>query len=201
MEVVPPLEQLLPLGGLRRGSVVATGGGAATSLALALAAGPSAGGSWVGVVGVPGIGLSAAAELGVRLERLFLVASPPPRQWGEVVAAAAEGAEVVLAGLPGHVRPGELRRVQARLQARGTVLVLIGPAAAASPELELTGTPIGWEGIGDGHGRLLARRVHVERSGRRAGRPAAREVWLPGPDGQLLDAGVPAQPLRPRSAG
>jgi len=199
LELLPVFHGLLPQGGLRRGSTVATGGGAAMSLALALAAGPSAAGSWLAVVGLPSVGLAAAAELGVALERVFLVAEPPVRQWAEVVAAAAEGAEVVLARAPDAVRAAEVRRVQARLQARGAVLILAGPTAGWGPDLELTATPLAWEGIGDGHGRLLARRVRVALDGRRAGRPVERDYWLPGPEGRVAEAGAPAVALRPRA--
>src|SRR5438045_2983301 len=61
LPVLEPLQTLLP-DGLRRGSTVAVG---STSLALALAAGPSAAGSWTAAAGVPALGLTAAAELGV----------------------------------------------------------------------------------------------------------------------------------------
>ena len=78
LPVLGPLEPLLPDGGLRRGITVSVGSapgiGGATSLALALAAGPSISGSWVAAVGVPSLGLAAAAELGIDLERFVLVA-------------------------------------------------------------------------------------------------------------------------------
>src|SRR3954463_126996 len=52
LPVLRALEELLPDRGLRRGPTVAVGGGVgATSLALALAAGPSAAGSWCAAVG------------------------------------------------------------------------------------------------------------------------------------------------------
>ncbi|MBA2496786.1 MAG: hypothetical protein H0V33_06755, partial [Acidimicrobiia bacterium] len=78
LPVLGALDGLLP-GGLRRGSSLAVGvgragrPGGATSLALAVAAGPSAAGSWVAAVGVPSLGLAAAAGYGVDLDRLVLV--------------------------------------------------------------------------------------------------------------------------------
>ena len=51
-------------------------GPAATSLLLALLAEASAGGAWAGVVGRPDLGLVAAAEAGIALERLALVPYP-----------------------------------------------------------------------------------------------------------------------------
>ena len=47
------LTDLVPDGGLVRGSVTVVEGDGATSLALALVAGPSAAGSWTAVVGAP----------------------------------------------------------------------------------------------------------------------------------------------------
>ena len=81
LAVPPALAAILPQGGLQRGSTVATGGVAATSLALALAAPTTAAGAWLAAVGLPHLGLLAAAELGVALERTLLVADPGPRAW------------------------------------------------------------------------------------------------------------------------
>ena len=199
LEVCEAVRELLPLGGLQRGTTVATTGSAATSLALALAAGPSAQGSWTAVVGVPGIGLAAATELGVALERLLLVAEPPRRQWSEIVSVAAEGAEVVITRVPSSVHAGELRRVQARLKARGAVLLVVeagSDPARYSPELVLRSEVPGWEGIGAGHGRLVARRVRVETTGRRIGRPLGADLWLPAADGAVAEAPPPIATLR-----
>jgi hypothetical protein len=197
LPVVPELAPLLPLGGLARGSVVATRGPAATSLALALVAGASASGSWLGVVGMPSLGLSAAYELGVALERLFLVAEPPPRQWGEIVAAVADGADLVLTRATGSLSAGDVRRVERRLSSRGATLVVAegeGGPSGFSPDLVLTTDGVVWEGIepargvesaGSGWGRLVARRLTVEVAGRRAARPRRTELWLPGPSGRV----------------
>ncbi|MDQ2826290.1 MAG: hypothetical protein M3Y04_04945, partial [Actinomycetota bacterium] len=79
LPVLPALESLLPGGGLRRGSVVTVGGstgGGSTSLALSLLAAVSAQGSWCAAVGLPALGLAAAAEMGVALDRFPVVASP-----------------------------------------------------------------------------------------------------------------------------
>jgi hypothetical protein len=141
--------------------------------------------------------LSAAYELGVALERLFLVAEPPPRQWGEIVAAVADGADLVLTRAPGSIAAGDVRRVERRLSSRGATLVLAegeGGARGFSPDLVLTTDDVAWEGIepsrpaergGSGWGRLVARRLTVEVGGRRAGRPRRAELWLPGPSGRV----------------
>ena len=73
LPVADPLIPLLPDGALTRVAAVACGGIAATSLAVALAADATAAGAWLAVVDVPWLGVEAAAELGVPLERLVRV--------------------------------------------------------------------------------------------------------------------------------
>ena len=109
LPVLPALAGLLPGGGLRRGTTVAVGAAAgatgATSLALALAAGPSQAGSWVAAVGLGSLGLVAGAGMGVALERLVLVSDPHDRPgWAPVVAALVDGFDIVLVagGSPGR---------------------------------------------------------------------------------------------------
>jgi tetratricopeptide (TPR) repeat protein len=91
------LEPLLPDAGLRRGRTVAVDGSLA--LALALVAGASAAGSWVVAVGLPDLGVVAAAEAGIALERLALVPRVGAKAWGTVVAALLEAIDVVLVRL------------------------------------------------------------------------------------------------------
>lgn len=191
LPVLPALQPLLPGRALRRGTQVAVGGLGATSLALALVAGPTAAGSWVAAVGLPGLGLAAAGELGVALERVVLVREPPPASWGAVVAALVDAFDVIL--LPGGVRGrrGDGRRVLARVRERGAVVVQVasgGWATASGPtgpssldgqgaEVQLVGRRVRWSGLGRGWGHLTGRQVVVEAGGRRAaGRP--RRVTL-----------------------
>ena len=136
LRVVAPLAALLPGGGLRRGATVAvTGAVGATSLMLALLAEASAGGAWAGVVGRPDLGLVAAAEAGIALERLALV----PYPGADLVAVAAsdaffpfpDGLEVLLeAGVRAVVQPGGSVRDN----------LVVEAAAAAGVPLYLTGT-------------------------------------------------------------
>jgi len=179
LPVLPALEDLLPEGGLRRGSTVAVSG--ATSLALALLAGPSQAGSWCAAVGLPSLGLVAAAEVGIALERFPLVARPG-EEWSAVVAALVDAVDAVLVCLPRHVRNGDARRLVAKARDRGAVLVTTGGSFMADVRLSVAAST--WEGLGRGHGRLRARRMEVVASGRGA---AARErrvsLWLPSPEG------------------
>ncbi|HEV3354679.1 MAG TPA: hypothetical protein VG076_17250 [Acidimicrobiales bacterium] len=181
LPVLPALADLLPEGGLRRGSTVAVSG--STSLALALLAGPSQAGSWCAAVGLPSLGLVAAAEVGVALERFPLVARPGD-DWPAVVAALVDAVDVVLVGLPRHVRSGDARRLVARARDRGAVLVTTGGSKALAADVRLSVVASAWEGLGEGHGLLRARRMDVVASGRGA---AARErrmsLWLPAASG------------------
>lgn len=181
---------------LQRGTVVGCEGAVAVSLALAVAAGPSRAGAWVGVAGLAGLNAAAAAECGVVLERLVSVAAAPGG-WGEVVAAMIDGFDVVvLGGAAARVGQGDARRLQARAQARGAVLVTVGGSSVGC-DVRLRGAQVAWRGLGQGHGVVRARRVLVEAGGRRLSRPRQAEVWLPEPQGAL--GGLVADPLVPLS--
>ena len=114
LPVLPALCELLPGGALQRGTTVSVQGEAATSLALALLAGASAAGSWIAIVGLPSLGLAAAAELGLALERLVVVRDPSPASWGSVVAALVGSFDAVLLAPTHRVRPADSRRLAAR---------------------------------------------------------------------------------------
>ena len=204
LPVAAPLERLLPWGGLQRGSTVALAGPGARSLALALTAEATATGSWAAAVGLGDLGLVAAHELGVRLERLVVIDRPDPRDWAGVVAALVGAFDVVLVA-PGRVRVGDARRLSARLRERGTVVVQLGESGLDA-DVRLAVRPLAWDGLGDGHGTLRARRVAVGVAGRRrSARPRDVELWLPGPDGGIapvepsvsVDPDESSRPARP----
>jgi hypothetical protein len=207
LPVLEALEGLVPQG-LRRGWTVGVGGPASTSLLLALAAGPSQAGSWVAGVGLESLGLVAAAELGVALERLVLVAEPPPAQWGEAVAALVDAFDVVLVRSTRPVRAADERRLAARVRERGTVLLRLdgesGPwTSGADVDLEVVAAE--WDGLAAGHGYLRSRHVVVRTGGRRgAARPREVALWLPAADGRVapvVDAPVALRPEREARAG
>lgn len=207
LPVLPALEGLLPGAGLRRGATVAVGAaaglGGATSLAMALAAKASQAGSWVAAVGVASLGLVAAAELGVALERLVLVAAPERAAWGGVVAALVDGFDLLLVNAGrGGVRPVDSRRLVARARERGAVLVLLGPGWHEGADVTLEITATRWEGPDDGYGHLQARKVRVSRSGRgEAAQPRCADLWLPNPSGEVTVAAEPVTPLLPADRG
>lgn len=182
LPVLPELSALLPGRGLRRGSTVAVvagrpapGGG--TSLVLALLAAASRSGSWCAVVGVPAVGLLAAAEVGIALDRLALVPNPGP-EWPTVVAALIDGVDVVVTAVPGAVAASVASRLAARARQRGSVLMPYGRWDGADVTLQVTRAR--WEGLGQGRGRLRRREVTIAARGRG---PAARgreiKVWMP----------------------
>lgn len=201
------LAPLLPGGGLRRGSVVsvgaaAPGAGGAATLALALVSAASGAGSWVAVVGLRSLGLVAAAEVGVALERLVLVAPPDRSTWPSALAAVIDGFDVVLVDTDRWLRAGDARRLQARARERGAVLVALGGPWGTGAEVTLTVESATWEGLERGHGHLRARRATVVAAGRREASRARRvDLWLPGPSGQVeVAAGAPIPLRRGRTA-
>lgn len=210
LPLLPALEPLVPGAGLRRGSTLAIDGPAATSLALAAAAAASQDGAWVAAVGFPSLGLLAAAELGVALERFVLVASPdtepgPDNEtgtWAAAVAALVDAFEVVLVQTTNRVRSRDARRLAARARERGAVLAQVGSGnwpEGADVSFEVTGAT--WEGLGEGHGHLRARKVTVLGGGRReAARSREVELWLPSIDGGVEAVLPEPVPLRARGA-
>jgi hypothetical protein len=190
LPVLDPLAPLLPEGGLRRGAVIGVEGIGATSLLLSLLAGPSAAGSWVALVGLPQVGLAAAAELGVVLDRVAVVADPPASRWAATVAALIDAFDVV-ALTPGAVRPQQARRLAARARERGAVLALVRGRHrwGEGPDVRLVVVGHEWRGLERGHGHLRARRLTVVATGRRdAARPRQASLWLTDADGRITPA-------------
>ena len=183
LPVLPALQPLLGGRGLRRGATVTVSRSAA--LALALVAGASAAGSWMAAVGLPDLGIVAAAETGIALERLALVPTPGARAWPAVVAAFLDAVDVVLVRAPARLPAAQARRLAARARERGSVLVPLG-AWPEPADLRLAVTTSTWTGLGQGHGSLRARKVEVLVTGRGAATRERRvHLWLPSPDGSI----------------
>lgn len=190
--VLPVLAEILPGGGLARGRTVACTGDAAVSAALALCARTSQSGSWLALVGVPWIGVEAARELGVSLERTVSVHVDRGEigQWAERVAAAVDGFDLVLTRIPERAGDRVLRRIGQRLTSRGGVLIDVVPRVRAGhprhADLVLGASARGWQGIDRGSGHVRSRWVTLEVSGRRAARAASVRCCLPAPGGALI---------------
>jgi hypothetical protein len=188
LPVLPALESVLPNGALQRGfTVMVQGGPGASSLALALTAEASRTGSWVAVVGIPSLGVASAAELGVVLERLVLIAPPPASLWPTVAAALIDAFDVVLAGWP-EVPGSMARRLGMRTRDRKAVLIPVASILRSSwneaADVRLTVKNASWQGLGAGYGRLSARRMEVETAGRRSPMPYRTALWLPDDQGR-----------------
>lgn len=179
LPVADAFVELFPERGLVRGRTIACSGAAATSLALALAAPSVAAGSWLAAIDVPTIGLDAASEFGIALERVVAVRTETTR-WPDVVAAAADGFDLLLVRVPADVSPSAMRKVATRVRQRDVVMLVLGDPGALSCDGVLDAGGGEWVGLGDGHGHLQQRRLVVEASGRRLhGRRRCR-LALPG---------------------
>lgn len=193
--VLPELAGLLPDGGLKPGGAYSV---AAGSLLMSLLAPPSRDGAWCAVVGMPDLGVEAAAQAGVVLDRLALVPAPGGH-WLSVVAALTEVLSVVAVRPPARVGEADAARLAARLRDRGAVLLVDGDWPRTEATLSL-GEPH-WDGVGDGHGYLTSREVVVSVATRRSPAPRSVRVLLPGPAGRL-SAAAPAEPVtRLRAVG
>ncbi len=208
--LAPPLAELIGTPGLRRGSTLvveaAPGVCGASSLALALLAGPAAEGGTCAIVGLPGLGLLAAAELGVALEQLVVVPDPGRRS-AAVVAALLEGFDIVLARFPAGLPAATARRLSARAKERRAVLIVAGRGVGAptatgpalswgeAPEARLVTVASTWHeapGAPSGTplvGLLAGREVEVVARRRRAAPEEVRQrLLLPTLEGEIQPA-------------
>jgi len=188
LPVLPALDDLLPSGALVRGSTVGIRGDGATSLALALAAGPSRAGSWVGFVGWGSVGWAAAAGFGVDLARTAVIPDLAAGDWPALCAAFVDALDVVVVAPTHPVHERSARRLAARGRERGSVFVVVEARFGwpVAPDLVLSVETSEWVGLGRGHGHLRARRSVVRGVGRRgASRGRDLELWLPTSTGEV----------------
>jgi len=200
LPVSAQLRPLLPGGVLRRGGTVAVAANVdgrsassragATSLLFALVAEASSSGSWCAVVGLPRLGLVAAAEAGVAVERFALVPHPGP-DWAAVVAALIDGVDIVVVATPGPVAAAVASRLGARARQRGAVLIPVGQWPGADLTLTVTGDT--WHGLGQGRGRLRTRDLEVHVQGRGAA-ARGRRAMLSLPARELAERPSAQQP-------
>lgn len=146
------------------------------SLALALAAGASATGEWVGFAGWPDFGAEAAASLGIDLSRTVLVPDPG-ESWLEIAAALVDVLRVVVLRPTVAVDARSAGVLDARLRSRASVLVVWGQWPRVEARLSLEQAR--WTGPQDGHARLQERRANL--TVRRGTAPPVRSpVRFPG---------------------
>ncbi len=174
------LHEVLPWPGLRRGSLIEVRSRALGWLMVAKA---MEAGAWAAVVGSSSSGWAAAAEMGVPLERLAVIAAPPVEVAGTVIGALVDAVELVLVDPSVNIRPHELRRIAARVRERKGVLVAFGEVGSAweGVDVRLSIAGVTWHGLQQGHGALCGRQVEVEATGRGAAfRPRRTSLWLQG---------------------
>ena len=194
LSVPAPLAEILPRGGLPRGGVVSLGGrGGVTSLLLTLLATPV--NTWSALVGMPGVGLLAAAELGVDLDRLALIPDPGPDVL-QVLSVLTDGVDMIALVPPKVLAPARLRVLTARLRQSGAVLLVAGQWPGA--DLVLNSRIENWTGLGPGHGRLRDRELVVEVGGRgAAGRRGTAVMFLQSTRSGVEIGAVPDRVRRP----
>ena len=157
LPVPPALADLLPAGGVPKGAVVAYSG--AGSLLTGLLAAVTGEGGYAAVIGLPGFGLLAAAEMGADLGRLAVVADPGPDPV-EVAAVLLDGVDLVVLGLAGvSVPPSRTRVLAARARSKGATLVVTG-GDWSGPMLRIDSRVAGYSGLGLGRGRLCS--IHLD---------------------------------------
>lgn len=191
LPVPDPLLPLFPFGGLQKGQSVGFRGSGSWSVALSLVATALGNDGWMAVVGVEELGLLAAAEQGVRLDRLLLVESLPSARLAPVIATLIEAIDIVAIAPQRMVSNRDARRLAARSRERGAVLFHLDGGRHWPQALDLTVStePTRWEGAGQGNGHLRWRRLSVEAVGRRSSARRRRvSVLLPGPDGNIAPA-------------
>lgn len=179
----PAIADLIPGGSLAAGNTYSVMD--STMLALSMLHAPSAAGAWCAIVGVPDLGVEAARDLGLDLDRVVLVPHPG-EQWASVVSALIDVVSVLLVRPPTrHGRVGVTEatasKLASRLRQREAVLISFGEWPRATARLALTDST--WAGIGAGFGHLSGRQVTVSSTAAAwHGRAKSRRLWLPGPD-------------------
>ncbi|MCW2092995.1 UNVERIFIED_ORG: hypothetical protein M2328_006348 [Rhodococcus erythropolis] len=163
LPVPKPIGDLLPRGGLARGTVVSVDG--AASVLIGLLATVTAAGGHVAVIGMPGLGLLAFHEQGGNLAKLALV--PQPKDAAiDCAAILLEGFDVVVLGLAGgSVTPSRGRAVAARARSKGSLLI-VTEGEWDGPDLRISSRVSGYSGLSAGRGRVTGIQLDVAAAGK-----------------------------------
>lgn len=171
LPVPAALQRVLPV--LRTGAVHSI---ESRSLALQCLAAAVPTGAWSAIVGMPDVGVEAAADLGIAVDRLVLVPTPGGA-WNDAVASLAEVMPVVLAAGPARITSGEAARIEARLRAADACLIVHG--AWPSPTTRIRSLGVDWRGTDAGLGRIARGSMELEVTGA-DGRPRRARMPIGG---------------------
>ena len=191
LESLPGLSDLIQL---RTGAAYAVDN---ASLALALLAGPSQAGEWVGIVGATDLGFEAAAGFGVDLGRTIVVPHPG-EHWLSVTAGLVDVATLVLVKPPVRITEHQAERIRSRLRQKDAALICWGEWPRCEARLALRDSS--WIGLGRGYGHLIGQRVCVDLY-RGSTPPQSIDLWLPDTDREVHEAGARVMAIDQVKAG
>ncbi|SNS44439.1 hypothetical protein SAMN06309944_0273 [Micrococcales bacterium KH10] len=120
---------------------------------------------WAALLGMPEIGMAAAAEQGIDLERLAVVPEVGT-QGAAIIAAALDGIDIVVCGPQASVAQLQQRKITARVRRHQRLLLSTYPWQNA--DLTLRVIRQRWWGTEQGHGWLRHAEAEIARSGRGA---------------------------------
>jgi hypothetical protein len=152
----PGLDSLFPHGGLRRGATYQVDN--SSSLLWALLARATTVGVWCAVVGMPDLGLAAAEDMGVNLDRLILVPYPA-EHWLSVVTALIDVVGIVAVGPLSAPSDRMMGTLLGRLRDREATLVV--QSHWPRTEATISVSEHRWQGLGQGRGILHEHRVDI----------------------------------------
>ncbi|WP_280385266.1 hypothetical protein [Nocardia wallacei] len=163
LPVPPPLADILPDGGIRRGTVTSYSG-VAGPLAGIVAAVTAAGGN-VALSGVPQLNPYAVVEMSGDLDRMYFVPDPGDDH-AEVLGVLVDGFSLVVAGARGlALPPSRSSAIAARARASGCSVILTGGIRWQGSGLRIVTRVVGYEGIGRGYGRITKLRFKIRAQG------------------------------------
>ena len=163
LPVPSALGELLPEGGLVRGEVVEYWG--ASALLAGLLASVTGAGGHAAAVGLPRLGLLAAAEMGADLERLAVIPDPGPDPL-EVASILLDGLALVMIGMGGRAVPPARARVLSALPPSTSATLMVAGGRWSGSVLRIDTRIAGYGGLGRGCGRLRTMRLDVRVQGR-----------------------------------
>lgn len=161
--------------GLTRGSVYGVTGVAPTTLAALLLAEASRSGAWIAWCSAVAPNPRALFDAGWCLDRLVCI--DPRNRWSACIGACVGEFEVVVAGVPQGVPPGEVRRMSTAVsRSNGIAVLLPNPTGRIAPvDVEFRVGRCRW---GTEGGRLSSQSFDIVLGGRRVAEPHSFEGLL-----------------------